>query len=343
MPLAPPANVDRLAALTSNCLQVPSGSATETQHDSGGILSEVSLPSRPGTELLTPQDMLLLAVQPAPATLPPAAAPLVPPGLQLPPLLPAASPTLSARITHAEETLHSLGISAAVSPAASGDAQGESRAAQAPPAVVALAQLQQAAGVAFGHHHTSSALGDSDAFIVLVLALYGGSPGRLPEALAAVTAAPVGRFVWPAYSAAAHGPAPLLQLAAATRVLLAREDRAVFSALEAAEVTNELLLQWLQELLLPVLSVPAAAAVVAIVLVRGPLMLAAVAVALLQELRAGILQRAAVGDPGELLEWLLAVHCFDANGPDLLNRALALDARHRHDLLPLLLDPVHMP
>lgn len=315
-------------------MQVPSGAAAETAPDDRGTLDDVRLPSSSAVAHLTSDDMRLLSVQPAPTPQSDEArAPHVPGGLQLPPLLPSDSPVLSTRIRHAEDTLRSLGLSGCPVGGNAPDSGSQSAAA------AALAQLQQAVGVACGRHRTASALPDIDPFALLMLALHGGSVARLPPALEAAAAAPVSRFVWPAFSSAMHGAAPLLQLTATTRVLLAREDRAVFTALEAAAATNEVLMLWLQALLVPVLPVPAAGAVAALALAGGPLVLAASAVAVLQELRAGVLHAAGAGERSEVLEWLLAAHCFDADCPLLLSNALAIEARHRHDLLPLLLDP----
>eukprot|EP00892_Ulva_mutabilis_P006055 jgi/Ulvmu1/3821/UM018_0032.1 len=326
----------------------------------GGILPDITLPTQPPGAILTGDQMQLLAMPPdlAPGRAPHPASTSAVAGpaagaLQLPPLLPADNPALAKWISQAQDLLRSLGMA---SPAAAGYSMAEGSLAAAAggfgagahsplpasEAAVALASIQQAASVACGHHRTASALPDADVFVLLMLALHGGSVGRLPPALAAAAAAPVGRFVWPAYAAAVYGPAPLRQLAAAARIVLAREDRALFTALERAHLTNDILLHWLRALLLPVLTVPAASAVVALTLVHGPLMLAATAVALLCVLRPAVLQRAVAPDKDELREWLLAVHCFDADASALLAQALDIEARHRVDLLPLLLNPYGM-
>lgn len=320
--------------------------------DAGGVLNKITLPACRTPSLLTSAQMQLLAAQPGPAsaraqhgpapstsTADPAAR-----ALQLPPLLPPGSPALAKWVSQAEDVLCSLGMSTAGGGGTGGDvAAGTSTPAAtapaaAPDAAVALARVQQASSVACGHHRTASALPDADVFVLLMLALHGGLAAQLPPALAAAAAAPVGRFVWPAYAAAVHGPTPLLELASAARILLAREDPALFAALERAHLATDLLLYWLQQLLLPVLTVPAAAAVVALTLVHGPLTLAAAAVSLLCVLRPAVLQTASAGDPEELREWLFAVHCFDVDAPALLAEVLAIESRHRHDLLPLLLD-----
>lgn len=335
-------------------LQAPS--AGELTHDTGAVLADVKLPATHASTLLSSDHMRMLAAKhdvPYTKGSPSPCAPtlaLEAPGLQLPPLLPADSPALSSWISEADDLLRSIGMHADVCSHAEGDnvvsASGSTNASKSQrakegmsAAAVSLARVQQAASVACGHHRAGSALPDADTFVLLMFALHGGSVEQLPPALASVAAAPVGRFVWPAYAAAMHGPAPLLQLVASARILLAREDMSLFSALEGAHLVNEVLLHWLQELLLPVLTVPAASAVVALTLVHGPLVLAAVAVALLRVLRAVALQKAVAESSDELREWLLAVHCFDVDAPELLKHTLAIEARHRHTLLPMLLNP----
>jgi hypothetical protein len=213
-----------------------------------------------------------------------------------------------------------------------------------PPSIMelSLAQLQHACSVACGHHRTTSALPEPDTFLLLMHVLFGTTAtSKLPSLLEAVSAAPAGRFVWPAYSMAIHGPQPLLMLCFTARVMLAAEYPDVFAVMKHAKCTNEILLKWLQGSLLPVLSVRCACRVTVLGLVCSPLVMAAAAVAVLGELRScleGAVASGADGD-GTLTDWAHAVHCFDAEESEVIARALQIEGRHRDAILPLLLSP----
>lgn len=207
---------------------------------------------------------------------------------------------------------------------------------------ISLARLQHACSVACGHHRIASALPEPDGFLMLMHALFGSTAIlKLPRLLEAVSAAPAGRFVWPVYSSAMHGPQPLLTLCFTARVMLATEHPDVFTALERANSTNEILFKWLQGSLLPVLTVRCACHTVVLALVGSPLLLAAAVVAVLGMLRERVVEMVASGGSGDcaLREWLHAVHCFDADEPELIASSLEIEGRHRNTLLPLLLVP----
>ena len=204
---------------------------------------------------------------------------------------------------------------------------------------ISLAQLQHACSIACGHHRTASALPEPDSFLVLMHALFGPTATlKLPPLLEAVSVAPAGRFVWPAFSSAMHGPQPLLMLCFTAHVMLAAEHPHVFAALEEARC-SEVLLKWLQGSLLPVHTVRCAWRLVVLALVGSPLVLAAAAVAVLGLLHKGVVGSGAARSSGDsaVREWLHAVHCFDVDEPELIARVLEIEGRHRDTLLPLLL------
>jgi hypothetical protein len=244
--------------------------------------------------------------------------------LRLPSLSAPGDAVLVPWMRHSRAICQALGLVAAA--AGSGDA---------PESVLALAQLHHASSVACGGRHVAPALPAADSFLVLMHALFGGDAGKLAPALDAAAVVPAGAFLWPRAALVTRGAPPQLALAAAARAMLAAELPAPFAALERAGATNALLARWLPQLLLPVLTVPLAARVLAAALLFGPLVLPAAAVAALHCLRRGIAAATAAGDD-TLTDWLRAVHCFDAAPAAFLTATLDIEGRHRDALLPLL-------